>query len=258
MQTPTPAAMTEPTSRDLELLGKAVRTRRRAAGLTLEEVAKLVHVSAGQLSKIETGKSPPSYETLVRLQRELDLESSVGAALVPRPSPEDGLLPRLGALLAVRRFMPLGEASVILEASIAGIRAATAELAERLAPLGMMVVEDRDTVGLVPHRAFAGVADRATAAATTPKLTDAHIGILGIVLHAGSVTRRRIDEMRGLDSADAVAQLVEWGLLRRRGGDGRSPLYEVTARLLEVTGTASIEELRQRFFEYLPAHAPGR
>lgn len=250
--------MTHPTSHDLHLLGTALRTRRRVAGLTLEDVAELVGVSAGQLSRIETGKSQPSYDTLVRLQRTLDLESETPALLVQRAAPEDGLLPRLGALLTVRRALPLGEASVILDASIAGIRAAVAELAGRLAPLGMLVIEDGEGVALVPHRSFVDLADRAIAAVTTPKLTSAHVGILGIVLHAGSVTRQRIDERRGLDSAEAVAQLVEWGLLRRQGADGRSPLYHVTAKLLEVTGTASVAELRQRFFDHLPDHYAAR
>ncbi len=63
--------------------------------------------------------------------------------------------------------------------------------------------------------------------------------------------------MRGVDSAEAVAQLVEWGFLRREGTEGRSPLYQVTAKLLEVTGTASVAELRQQFFEHLPLVAPG-
>ena len=248
---------TRSTSHDLHLLGKAIRARRRAAGLTLEAVVELVEVSADQLSRIETGKSQPSYDTLVRLQRELHLDGGAGTVPAARPAPADGLMPRLGARLAVRRSVPLGEASLILDASIAGIRAVVLELAERLAPLGMLVTEDRDIVALVPHRAFVGLANRATEAIITPKLTDAHLGIIGIVLHERSVTRRRIDEMRGFDSADTVAQLVEWGLLRRRGADGRSPLYDITAKLLEVTSAASLDELRQRFFEHLPGDVPS-
>jgi transcriptional regulator with XRE-family HTH domain len=53
--------MTSSTRHDLELLGEAIRARRRAAGLTLEALADLVKVSAAQLSRIETGTSPPSY-----------------------------------------------------------------------------------------------------------------------------------------------------------------------------------------------------
>ena len=40
----------------------------------------------------------------------------------------------------------------------------------------MLVIEDGDGVALVPHWSFVDLADRATAAVTTPKLTSAHIG----------------------------------------------------------------------------------
>ncbi len=96
-------------------------------------------------------------------------------------------------------------------------------------------------------RAFVDLADRATTVVATPKLTGAHLEVLAIVMHSGAVTRRRIDEMRGLDSAEAVAHLVEWGLLRREGAEGRSPLYRGTAKLVEVAGVASVEELRATF-----------
>jgi len=108
--------------------------------------------------------------------------------------------------------------------------------AERLAPVGMLIVEDGDALGLVPHRAFVHLADRATAVFTTPTLTQAHLEILGIVLNAGTVTRLGIEKARGLDSTEAVAQLVEWGLLRREGAEGRWPIYRGTAKLVEVTG----------------------
>jgi hypothetical protein len=51
-----------------------------------------------------------------------------------------------------------------------------------------------------------------------------------------------------------VVQLVEWGLLRR-GAEGRLPLYIVAGKLLEVTGTASIEELRRQFLAAVDAAA---
>lgn len=230
-------------------LGRTLRNRRRAVGLTLTELARLVKASPAQLSRIETGHSEPSYRLLTRLHEALGLD--VGAHPVhvplPRPSPEDGLLPRLGALLAVRRALPLGEASLILEASIAGIRAAVPELSDRLAPVGMRVVEDSETLALLPHRALALLADRALEAERMPRLTHRHIEVISIVVFARQVTRRRIDGLRGVDSADTVAQLVEWGLLRRVGrdtGDARAHLYQATAKLLEVTGATSLDELR--------------
>jgi segregation and condensation protein B len=100
----------------------------------------------------------------------------------------------------------------------------------------MTVVEDGETVALLPHRAFAHLVERAVEADTIPRLTAGHLEVIAIVVHTGAVTRRRIDEVRGVDSAETVAQLMEWGLLRREGAEGRAPLYRATAKLLEVTG----------------------
>ena len=231
-----------PLSRSLRFtLGRTLKQRRKAVGLTLTELGTVVGVSAGQLSRIETGRSQPSYSTLAQLHEALGLDSGPQLVPLPRPSPEDGLVPRLGALLAVRRTLPFGEASLILEASIAGIQTAVPELSDRLAPLGMRVVEDSETLALL--------ADRAVLAETVPRLTHRHIEILSIVVFNRQATRRRIDQLRGVDSAETVAQLVEWGLLRRTGrdtGDARAHLYQATAKLLEVTGATSLDELRAR------------
>jgi len=239
-----------PLSRSLRFtLGRTLKQRRKAVGLTLTELGTVVGVSAGQLSRIETGRSQPSYSTLAQLHEALGLDSGPQLVPLPRPSPEDGLVPRLGALLAVRRTLALGEASLILEASIAGIQTAVPELSDRLAPLGMRVVEDSETLALLPHRTLALLADRAVEAETVPRLTHRHIEVLSIVVFARQATRRRIDEVRGVDSAETVSQLVEWGLLRRTGRDltdSRAHLYQATAKLLEVTGAISLDELRAR------------
>jgi chromosome segregation and condensation protein ScpB len=238
-----------PSRPDPGVLGRTLKQRRKAVGLTLSQLAELVKVSAAQLSRIETGRSTPSYQTLTRLHEALGLDSGEHLVPLPRSAPEDGLLSRLGALLAVRRALPLGETALILEASIAGIRAAVPVLSDRLAPLGMRVVEDSETLALLPHRTLALLADRAVEAERLPRLTHRHIETLSIVVFARQATRRRIDEVRGVDSAETVSQLVEWGLLRRTGRDltdSRAHLYQATAKLLEVTGANSLDELRAR------------
>ena len=250
MITSSPRDHPHPLSRpDPGVLGRTLKQRRKAVGLTLTQLAELVKVSAAQLSRIETGRSTPSYSTLSKLHEELGLASGDHLVPLPRPTPEDGLISRLGALLAVRRALPLGEASLLLEASITGICAAVSELSDRLAPVGMRVVEDSETVALLPHRTLTLLADRAVEAERMPRLTRRHIEILSIVLFARQATRRRIDEVRGVDSAETVSQLVEWGLLRRTGRDltdSRAYLYQATAKLLEVTGATSLDELRAR------------
>ena len=159
-------------------------------------------------------------------------------------------MPRLGALLAVRRTLPLGEASLILEASIAGIRTAVPELSDRLAPLGMRVVEDSETLALLPHRTLALLADRAVVAETVPRLTHRHIEILSIVVFARQATRRRIDELRGVDSSRDRLAAGGVGAAPPNGPGhretARAHLYQATAKLLEVTGATSLDELRAR------------
>ena len=250
MITSSPRDHPHPLSRpDPGVLGRTLKQRRKAVGLTLTQLAELVKVSAAQLSRIETGRSTPSYSTLSKLHEELGLASGDHLVPLPRPTPEDGLISRLGALLAVRRALPLGEASLLLEASITGICAAVSELSDRLAPVGMRVVEDSETVALLPHRTLTLLADRAVEAERMPRLTRRHIEILSIVVFARQATRRRIDEVRGVDSAETVSQLEEWGLLRRTARDltdTRAYHYQATAKLLEVTGATSLDELRAR------------
>ncbi len=50
-----------------ELLGSAIRERRKAQGLTLAELARRADVSLGYLSQIELGKNSASIETLYRI-----------------------------------------------------------------------------------------------------------------------------------------------------------------------------------------------
>jgi segregation and condensation protein B len=238
--------MSDTPSHDPHPLGLALRARRTAVGMTLEDLAPLVGISPGQISRIETGRSQPRYATLLRLRDALGLEGAHAELPAPRPSPDDGVVARLGAILVVHRSLPLGEASKLLEVSIATLKAAATELAERLAPVGMAVVEDGQTIALVPHRALRGLVERAVVLEDLPHLTASHLEVLAIVVHTGAITRKRVDEVRGVDSAETVAQLVEWGLLRREGADGRAPLYRATAKLVEVTGAASLEELRHR------------
>ena len=69
-----------------EMLGAAIRERRKALGLTLADMAKRTNVSLGYLSQIELGKNSASIETLYRIAlglriRVADLFRSVQASI---------------------------------------------------------------------------------------------------------------------------------------------------------------------------------
>src|SRR4051794_3517415 len=59
-----------------ESLGSAIRTRRKALGLTLSDMSKKTEVSLGYLSQIELGKNSASIETLYRICLALGMKMS--------------------------------------------------------------------------------------------------------------------------------------------------------------------------------------
>jgi DNA-binding response OmpR family regulator len=59
-----------------ESLGTAIRTRRKALGLTLADLSKRTDVSLGYLSQIELGKNSASIETLYRICLALGMKMS--------------------------------------------------------------------------------------------------------------------------------------------------------------------------------------
>jgi transcriptional regulator with XRE-family HTH domain len=58
-------------------LGRVARRIREEMGLTLAAVAKRAHISAGMLSRLETGGVSPSLETIVALAEVLGVRPSV-------------------------------------------------------------------------------------------------------------------------------------------------------------------------------------
>lgn len=62
--------------KELSILANHMRDRRRALGLTQEELAEMAGLSANYVARIELGLRTPSLSTTVRLARALGLEVS--------------------------------------------------------------------------------------------------------------------------------------------------------------------------------------
>lgn len=104
-------------------IGRALRTARVARGLSLRQLAALVHSSPGQLSKVENGSKAPSVELATACDRVLDIvppiaelarrlaESRRPGTLRPRvipaqlPHSPSGLFGRDAELAALHRFL---------------------------------------------------------------------------------------------------------------------------------------------------------
>ncbi|MDH3974791.1 MAG: helix-turn-helix domain-containing protein [Deltaproteobacteria bacterium] len=57
-----------------ELLGIRVKELRKAKGLTQEKLSEQLNIDPKQLSRIEVGKSFPSFDTLENITRVLEVE----------------------------------------------------------------------------------------------------------------------------------------------------------------------------------------
>lgn len=64
------------TGQSPELIGKRVRSIRRRAGVTLEQLAERTGLNKGYLSRIESGEKSPSIATLLKLSAQLKVPTS--------------------------------------------------------------------------------------------------------------------------------------------------------------------------------------
>src|SRR5689334_15695134 len=72
-----PASRPDSQAQRAEAFGAALRRLRRQKGLTQREVAARVPMSAGNLSRLETGgQGPPADETIERLAAALDVDAT--------------------------------------------------------------------------------------------------------------------------------------------------------------------------------------
>lgn len=83
---------TQRTVRDLRQLGSVIRSRREAAGLTLDEASDLLGVGRRFLIELEHGRRRANIETLLQVLNALGLElvieprTAAGTASAERPA----------------------------------------------------------------------------------------------------------------------------------------------------------------------------
>ncbi|MBR1425413.1 helix-turn-helix transcriptional regulator [bacterium] len=58
----------------LKFLGKRIADLRNKRGMTQEKLAELVHYSSNHISKIESGRSAPSFDLLFMISKSLEVE----------------------------------------------------------------------------------------------------------------------------------------------------------------------------------------
>jgi transcriptional regulator with XRE-family HTH domain len=80
-------------SEQRRLFGTELRRRRTQAGLSLTDLAKLVHYSKSHLSKVETGVKPPSADLARQCDAALSCDGALSTLATPSAAPGAGAVP---------------------------------------------------------------------------------------------------------------------------------------------------------------------
>ncbi|NGX60806.1 MAG: Segregation and condensation protein B [Chlamydiae bacterium] len=78
------------------------------------------------------------------------------------------------------------------------------------------------------------------------KLSKAGMEVLAIIAYQSPITRREIEQIRGVDSSAVVSSLLERGLIEpigRKEGPGRPMQYGVTKKFLQHFGLKTTQDL---------------
>jgi len=153
----------------------------------------------------------------------------------------------LGALLFVSGEPVAGERlAAVLDVSLEELEGMGAELAQRAAALGLVLLrhDDRLQLATAPELGpfiaeFLGNTDRS-------RLSAAALETLAIVAYLQPVTRAEIDAVRGVDSSAALQTLLAHGLIEpvgRRASPGQPVEYGTTTLFLERFGLPDLDAL---------------
>lgn len=224
----------------------AIRRQRLAHGLSLGEVATQAGVSVGFLSMLENGTGhQPGYDRLRRVTTTLGLDPQNLKTSPVRPLSAD-LPARLGACLAVTRKAHLAELARATSAELPDVRQSLRSLDAALSVCGMRVIDSGYEAELAPLATLGSTAAGMAAPRPSP-MTNDRMTVLAIVAAHGVATRRIVDEVRGLDSADLLAALVSEGYLEASQDErsvGKPLTFHLSPRVLEEVGLETIEQMR--------------
>lgn len=199
----------------------------------------------------------PSLRTYAKLRDGLGL-TEPAAALVGRRAPEvpadDQYRATLAACVVTAGGVTLVDLAAAMGVSVPAVRESLSVLDDRLAQVGLTLVDDGVIVRVAPL-AFAHTATAAvTRVESVPRLTDRQLTILCYIAHAGATTLRRIEQMCDSDCESLLARMVDHGLLactRDRTIERAPNFYRLTTTALLAVGYPTIEAFREAVLSQL-------
>jgi len=250
-----------------ELAG-SVRGRREQLGWSQSRLARASGVSRTVVNEVENGRRSPSLPTYDKLRRALGLDLASSLALLPTTAPaapSEQFLTTVAALLITAGRVEVAGAAAALQVDTTAVRTAVAQLAERLAAVGVAAVDDGVTIELTVLAHTAQAVERSRPLEAVPTLSAEAVMTLVIAGHLGEATRRDVDERRGADSTSVLDRLAARGLLTQRtdqAATGRPHAYRLTTHALTLVGHSTLESFQAWCRQQMtptdqPARVPG-
>lgn len=118
-----------------------------------------------------------------------------------------------------------------------------AELKEQYKDRGITIVESVTEISLTTAPEVALFVEKIEKEERGGELSKASLETLSIVLYKDGVTRSEIDYIRGVNSSFILRNLYLRGLIAKKDGSARSPVYVPTVSLLSFLGITHGSEL---------------
>ncbi len=157
-------------------------------------------------------------------------------------------------LFAAEKPLSFEQLQQVCELESAVLRQTLEALSEKVAPLGLELVQVAEGWRL-QVRADHAPWVQALQGGKGGRLSRAQLETLAIIAHRQPVTRAEIEQIRGVSVSSGVLQaLQQYGWIRTHGHKevpGRPALWITTAKLLEDLGLESKAQLQQRLDEII-------
>lgn len=144
----------------------------------------------------------------------------------------------------------IAEMAKSLEAGKDDVKAALKNLQAFYKERGIVLVSDGDSVNFGTSIKNSELIEKLQKDELSRELGRAGLETLSVMLYRGPISRREIDQIRGVNSGFILRTLLIRGLIERTEGDpstafraGRSFTYKPTLKLLEYLGVTRREEL---------------
>ncbi len=134
----------------------------------------------------------------------------------------------------------VGELSKLLNATSEQIKYAVKNLQDFYKKRGIVIVTDGDLITFGTNPELSLLIETLEKEEFSRELSHAALETLSIILYRAPVSRREIDQIRGVNSSYTLRALLIRGLIERTG-EGYA--YKPTLKLLEHLGVAKREEL---------------